>query len=153
MATHEYNLCLVKGCEVTIEHLIGPSQYDDEIDDSGYDVQDAHFYLTDKDGNEIVIDTDICCEEDDEYQTEELNDDQYVKAVCWRTTEWTVESDEPLTAMDVELVKRKFGDYPILDFHIPKAIVCDFQCSWDGKWQEIVQEAVNPTYVAEDLEE
>ena len=34
--TFEYKLTLVKGGELTVEHLIGPSEYDDEIDECDY---------------------------------------------------------------------------------------------------------------------
>ena len=143
--THEYRLILVKGGEVTAEHLIGPSRYDDEIDDAGYDIRDAQFYLLDDDDNEIVIDTDLEFLEEAEEHID-LNDDQYVRYICWRTSEWVVKSEEPLTADDVIPVYRRFGDVDFIDFTIPKATEFEFDSSWDGKYEEILQEARNPTY-------
>ena len=145
MSKYKYSLCLVKGGEVTVERMIGPDLYDDEIDECGYDIQDAGFYLTDDDGNEMEIDTDLLFD-GSKAQEEQLNDEQYVKYVCWRTSEWDVESDVPLTAEDVIPVHRLFGDVSFIDFEIPKATSFEFNSSWDGKYQEILQEAANPTY-------
>ena len=147
MANYEYTLTLVKGGEVTIEHLIGPDAYDDEIDDSGYDISGARFYLTDANGLEEEIDTEW--EDNQECDVESLDDEQYVKYVCWRTSDWVVESDVPLTADDVKKVYRKFGDYEFLDFEIPNATSVEFDSSWDGKYCEVVQEARNPTYTTQ----
>ena len=142
---YEYDLCLVKGGEVTIERLIGPSQYDDEIDECGYDIQDCYLYLTDADGKEMEVETSMDYDES-KIQKISLNDEQYVKYLCWRTTEWKVFSDVPLTADDVLPVHRQYGEFQFIDFEIPKAIELEFMDSWDGKYQEIVQEARNPTF-------
>ena len=144
MTKYNYELILVKGGEVTVERLIGPDLYDDEIDECGYDIQHANFYLLDEDNNEMSIDTEFDFD-NSKAETEELNDEQYVKYVCWRTSQWDVTSDVPLTAEDVIPVHRRFGDVEFIDFEIPKAEY-EFNSSWDGKYQEILQEARNPTY-------
>ena len=145
MSKYEYTLCLVKGGEVTIERLIGPDEYDDEIDECGYDIQEARFYLTDADGNDEEINTNFEFDES-KAEVEKLDDEQYVKYVCWRTSEWVVRSDVPLTAEDIVPVHRQYGDVTFIDFDIPKAAEWEFDSSWDGKYQEIMQEARNPTY-------
>ncbi len=149
--TYTYTLMLIKGGEVTIEHLIGPSQYDDEIDDACYDVRDARFYLIAPDGEELEIDT---TDYDDLPVTEAavtLNKDQYVRYVCWRTTEWTITSPTPLTADDVKLVPKDFaGDiYVDWDIEVP-GVEQEFISAWDGKYSEIVVEASDPEFVIED---
>ena len=151
--TFTYNLTLVKGGEVTIEHLIGPSQYDDEIDECGYDVRDAHFYLQGEDGEEMVIETDNYEDLPQIEPVETLNDDQYVKYMCWRTSEWTIKSPTPLTAADVILVRKEFGGESFVDWDIEvEGVESEFDSSWDGKYCEIIVEARNPQYVAEDLD-
>ena len=145
MSKYNYELILVKGGEVTIERMIGPDLYDDEIDDCGYDIEDARLYLIDEDGNEFEIETSIQFDGKNA-EAEELNDEQYVKYVCWRTSQWDVASDVPLTGEDVVPVHRIFGDVSFIDFDIPKAESYEFNSSWDGKYQEILQEARNPTY-------
>ncbi len=145
MSKYEYTLCLVKGGEVTVEHMIGPDEYDDEIDECGYDIRDARFYLTDSDGNDEEIETEFDFDES-KAEVEKLDDQQYVKYVCWRTSEWTVQSDVPLTAKDVVPVHRQYGEVEFIDFDIPKAKSYEFDSSWDGKYMEIMQEAANPTY-------
>jgi hypothetical protein len=142
--TYDYTLTLIKGGEVTVEHLIGPELYEDEIDESGYDISGARFYLVGPDGEEMDIDTEF--DDDAECETETLDNEQYVKYVCWRTSDWTVTSDVPLTAADVIPRYRDFGGYKFLDFEIPKATEVEFDSSWDGKYQDIVVEASNPTF-------
>ena len=147
MALFEYTLTLIKGGEVNIEHMIGPDEYDDEIDETIYDVRDAHFYLTDSDGNEMVIDTD---DYDDLPQVEAVNtldDDQYVKYTCWRTSDWTVTSPTPLTADDVTLVRREVDGEVFVDWDIQvEGVQAEFDSSWDGKYCEVIIEARNPKY-------
>lgn len=142
--TYDYTLTLVKGGEVTVEHLIGPELYEDEIDESGYDITGARFYLVGPDGEEMEIDTEF--DNDAECEIETLDNEQYVKYVCWRTSDWTVTSNVPLTAADIIPRYRDFGGYKFLDFEIPKATEVEFDSSWDGKYQDIVVEASNPTF-------
>ena len=62
------------------------------------DVDCAGFYLTDADGNETeleVPEVDESVPVDDDERTE-LDDNQYVKYVCWRTTEWVLTSERPV---------------------------------------------------------
>ena len=151
--TFEYKLTLVKGGELTVEHLIGPSEYDDEIDECDYDVDCAGFYLTDSDGNETEL---VVPEVDESTPAEDvtpLDDNQYVKYVCWRTTEWVLRSERPVTAEDFTFVKRQYGDVVITSFTLPEEIECEFECSWDGKYSEILQEARNPEFVIEEEED
>lgn len=147
MADFEYTLTLVKGGEVNIERMIGPDEYDDEIDETLYDVRDAHFYLTDSDGNEMVIDTDDYDDLPQIEAVEELNDEQYVKYTCWRTTDWSITSPVPLTAEDVILVRKQIGDDVFIDWDIEvEGVESEFESSWDGKYCEVITEARNPTY-------
>lgn len=151
--TFNYTLTLVKGGEVTIEHLIGPSQYDDEIDECGYDVRDAHFYLQGEDGEEMVIDTDVYEDLPQIEAVETLNDNQYVKYVCWRTTDWTITSPTKLTAEDVKLVRKEFGGEVFVDWDIEvEGVESEFDSSWDSKYSEIIVEARNPEFTPEDCD-
>ena len=156
MAQFEYRLVMVKGGEITVEHLIGPSEYDDEIDESDYDVDCTGLYLTDPEGNETELELpealdDVSTIPADE--TVELNDEQYVKYVCWRTTEWVLTSDRRITEEDFTFVPRRYGDVCITSFVLPDDIECEFDSSWDGKYSEILQEARNPKFVVEEEED
>ena len=147
MPKFEYTLTLVKGGEVNIERMIGPDEFDDEIDDTCYDVRDAHFYLTDSDGNEMVIDTDDYDDLPQIEAVEQLNEEQYLKYTCWRTTDWFISSPTPLTADDVKLVRKQYDDLVFVDWDIEvPGVESEFDSSWDGKYQEVLIEASNPTY-------
>ena len=141
MTTYTAKLILVKGVEVTIEHLIGPGE--DEIDECQYDVENAGFILS-IGNDDYEIDTDQ--EPSESEDPIPLTEEQYVKGICWRTTEWELTSERPITVDDIKLIKRKFGDVEFVSFDVSDDVECEFDTSWDGKWQEIIQEASNPTY-------
>ena len=148
---------MIKGGEVTVEHLIGPSEYDDEIDESDYDVDCSRMYFVQEPGGE-EIDLEVPGALDDvttisKDETVELNDEQYVKYVCWRSTEWVLTSDRPITEEDFTFVPRRYGDVCITSFTLPDDIECEFDSSWDGKYCEILQEARNPKFVVEEEED
>jgi len=147
----EYRLILVKGGEVTVERLVGPSRFEDEIDECLYDVRDAQLYLLDSDNNELVISTD---DYDDIPLVEAevtLDKDQYVRYVCWRTSEWAITSPTALTADDVKLVRKDVAGETFVDWDIEvPGVESEFDSSWDGKSNEIIIEARDPEFIAQD---
>ena len=141
MTTYNAKLILVKGLEITIEELTAPGE--DEIYECEYDVGEARFVLTvGNDDYEIATDVEPTESESPVALTEE----QYVKGVCWRTTEWELTSERPITVDDIKLVKRQFGDIDFVSFAVSDDVECEFDSSWDGKWEDVMQEASNPTY-------
>ena len=134
----EYTLIMIKGSEMSIEYLVDDDVDENEYVECGYDATNTHLYLVDKDGNEIEVNTDWS--EEAPTTVTALNEERgdYVREVCWRTTEWDVKSDTPLTADSVGLVKRCFGETEFMEPTIPSAEM-DFNSSWDGKWEQIVE--------------
>ena len=139
--SHTAKLILVKGLEITIEELTSPGE--DEIYECEYDVADARFVLS-IGNDDYEIPTDV--QPTERLTPVPLTEEQYVKGICWRTTEWELTSERPITVDDIQLVTRQFGDIKFVSFNVSDDVCCEFDSSWDGKWQDIIQPASNPTY-------